>query len=74
MPAVAEHVCQACGKVTWDDVPTRTDTMPTCPCGGRRQIVRIRHGRRSEGTPGGDLSTSAFQGDFGARPRAFDDA
>jgi DNA-directed RNA polymerase subunit RPC12/RpoP len=43
MPAVAEYVCQSCGKVTWGDVPTRTDTMPVCPCGGRRQIVRIRH-------------------------------
>jgi DNA-directed RNA polymerase subunit RPC12/RpoP len=42
MPAVAEHVCQACGKVTWGTVPTRT-TMPACPCGGHRQIVRIRH-------------------------------
>ncbi|HZB06143.1 MAG TPA: hypothetical protein VE449_06085 [Thermoleophilaceae bacterium] len=43
MPAIAEHVCQSCGKVTWSEVPTRTDTMPACQCGGRRQIVRIRH-------------------------------
>ena len=43
MPAVAEHVCQSWGRVTWGDVPMRTDTMPACPCGGRRQIVRIRH-------------------------------
>jgi hypothetical protein len=43
MPAVAEHVCQTCGKVTWGDVPTRTDTMLACACGGHRQIVRIRH-------------------------------
>jgi hypothetical protein len=43
MPALAEHVCQSCGKRTWGDVPKRTDTMPACECGGRRQIVRIRH-------------------------------
>ena len=43
MPPIAENVCQSCGKVTWADVPTRTDTMPACQCGGRRQIVRIRH-------------------------------
>ena len=43
MPALAEHVCQSCRKVTWADVPKRTNTMPTCECGGRRQIVRIRH-------------------------------
>ena len=43
MPPLAEHVCQSCGKITWGDVPKRTDTMPTCQCGGRRQIVRIRH-------------------------------
>jgi DNA-directed RNA polymerase subunit RPC12/RpoP len=42
MPTVAEYVCQACGKVTRGTVPTRTDTMPACPCGGHRQIVRIR--------------------------------
>ena len=47
MAAVAELVCQACGKVTWSKVPRRTDTMPACPCGGRRQIVRIRHKLRS---------------------------
>ena len=43
MPPIAEHVCQSCGKITWGDVPTRTDTMSACQCGGRRQIVRIRH-------------------------------
>ena len=43
MPGVAEHVCQGCGKITWGDVPKRADTMPACQCGGRRQIVRIRH-------------------------------
>ena len=43
MPAIAEHVCQSCAKVTWGPVPARTDTMPSCGCGGRRQIVRIKH-------------------------------
>jgi hypothetical protein len=43
MSAVAELVCQSCGKITRSKVPRRTDTMPACPCGGRRQIVRIRH-------------------------------
>jgi hypothetical protein len=47
MAAVAELVCQACGKLSWSRVPKRTDTMPACPCGGRRQIVRIRHRLRS---------------------------
>src|SRR4030095_14577885 len=39
MPAVAEHICQACGKVTWRPVPTRTDTMPACACGGGAPAV-----------------------------------
>ena len=43
MPPIAEYVCQSCGKITRGDVPKRTDTMPACQCGGRRQIVRIRH-------------------------------
>lgn len=44
MGAVAELVCQACGAVSHSKVPRfRPDTMPKCPCGGRRQIVRIRH-------------------------------
>jgi hypothetical protein len=38
----------SCGKVTWTSVPRRTDTMPACLCGGRRQIVRIRHRSPSE--------------------------
>jgi hypothetical protein len=53
MAAVAELVCQACGTVSWSTVPRRTDTMPACPCGGRRQIVRIRHRLRSGDRPGG---------------------
>ena len=41
---VAELVCQACGRVSHCSVPRfRPDTMPACPCGGRRQIVRLRH-------------------------------
>jgi hypothetical protein len=41
---VAELVCQACGRVSHCRVPRfRRDTMPACPCGGRRQIVRLRH-------------------------------
>ena len=43
MSAVAELVCQSCGKTSRSKVPRRTDTMPACPCGGRRQIVRIVH-------------------------------
>ena len=43
MTPIAEHVCQSCRMITWGDVPKRTDTMPACQCGGRRQIVRIRH-------------------------------
>jgi hypothetical protein len=52
MGAVAELVCQACGAVSHSKVPKfRPDTMPACPCGGRRQIVRIRHhGRFQEPT------------------------
>ncbi len=51
MPAVAEYICQACGKITWSAVPVRTDTMPACACGGRRQIVRIRHRLPSDEAP-----------------------
>ena len=41
---VAELVCQACGRVSHCRVPRfRPDTMPACACGGRRQIVRLRH-------------------------------
>jgi hypothetical protein len=40
----AELVCQACGVVSQTALPRfRPDTMPTCSCGGRRQIVRVRH-------------------------------
>jgi len=51
MAAMAELVCQTCGEVSWSRVPRhRPDTMPACPCGGRRQIVRIQHHRPSRGT------------------------
>jgi hypothetical protein len=43
MSAVAELVCQSCGRITRSKVPRQANTMPACPCGGRRQIVRIRH-------------------------------
>jgi hypothetical protein len=55
MVAMAEHLCQGCGKVSWSKVPRRTDTMPPCECGGRRQIVRIRHRPRNADRRG-DLS------------------
>jgi ribosomal protein L44E len=51
MVAIAELVCQACGEVTTSSVPRRTDTMPACSCGGRRQLVRILHGLRSGERP-----------------------
>ena len=41
---VAEPLCQACGRVSHSRCRGfGRDTMPTCPCGGRRQIVRFRH-------------------------------
>lgn len=60
MSAVAELVCQSCGKVTRSTVPKRTDTMPICPCGGRRQIVRIRH-RLHSGNGLGDAADEPTQ-------------
>jgi hypothetical protein len=51
MVAIAELVCQACGEVTRGSVPRRTDTMPVCSCGGRRQLVRILHGLRGGDRP-----------------------
>jgi hypothetical protein len=46
---VAELVCQACGRVSHCMVPRfRPDTMPACPCGGRRQILRLRHHVRTQ--------------------------
>jgi hypothetical protein len=44
MGPLAELVCQACGSVSHCRMPRfRPDTMPACACGGRRQIVRLRH-------------------------------
>jgi len=52
MPAMAELVCHVCGSVSWSKVPRfRPDTMPDCPCGGRRQIVRIQHSLRNRERP-----------------------
>jgi hypothetical protein len=50
---VAELVCQACGMVSHTHLPRfRTDTMPVCRCGGRRQIVAVRHEMRAGERPG----------------------
>jgi hypothetical protein len=39
---LAELICQQCGRVSLDGLPTfRMGTMPGCDCGGRRQVVRI---------------------------------
>ena len=41
---VAELVCQSCGMVSHSPLPRfRADTMPACLCGGRRQVVRVKH-------------------------------
>lgn len=49
---IAELICHACGKVSFSRLPAhRTDTMPLCKCGGRRQVVRVRSERRKESRP-----------------------
>ena len=49
---VAELICQNCGIVSYSRLPVhRTDTMPLCKCGGRRQVVRVRAERRKESMP-----------------------
>ena len=49
---VAELICQNCGAVSYSRLPAhRTDTMPLCKCGGRRQVVRVRAERRKESHP-----------------------
>lgn len=49
---VAELICQNCGAVSYSRLPAhRTDTMPLCKCGGRRQVVRVRAERRKENHP-----------------------
>ena len=49
---VAELVCHNCKKVSYSRLPVhRTDTMPVCNCGGRRQVVRVMADRRRESLP-----------------------
>jgi hypothetical protein len=49
---VAELICHSCGTVSYSRLPAhRTDTMPLCKCGGRRQVVRVRADRRRETWP-----------------------
>lgn len=49
---VAELICQNCGTVSYSRLPAhRTDTMPLCKCGGRRQVVRVRAERRKDSVP-----------------------
>ena len=49
---IAELICQNCGLVSYSRLPVhRTDTMPLCKCGGRRQVVRVRAERRKESLP-----------------------
>ena len=49
---IAELICQACGAVSYSRLPAhRTDTMPLCKCGGRRQVVRVRAERRKTAEP-----------------------
>ncbi len=49
---VAELVCQSCSTVSYASLPTyRTDTMPRCDCGGRRQVVRVVSGAQPERHP-----------------------
>ena len=49
---VAELICQNCGTVSYSRLPAhRTDTMPLCKCGGRRQVVRVRAERRKDNVP-----------------------
>ena len=49
---IAELICHACGAISYSRLPAhRTDTMPECKCGGRRQVVRVRAERRKETLP-----------------------
>jgi len=49
---VAELICHNCGTVSYSRLPVhKTDTMPLCKCGGRRQVVRVRAERRRESQP-----------------------
>jgi hypothetical protein len=49
---IAELICHTCGRVSYSRLPVhRTDTMPSCTCGGRRQVVRVRAERRRQDVP-----------------------
>jgi hypothetical protein len=49
---IAELICHTCGAVSYSRLPAhRTNTMPSCTCGGRRQVVRVRSERRKEDQP-----------------------
>jgi hypothetical protein len=49
---IAELICHTCGAVSYSRLPVhRTDTMPACTCGGRRQVVRVRAERRRQNEP-----------------------
>jgi len=49
---VAELICHSCGTLSYSRLPAhRTDTMPVCKCGGRRQVVRVRADRRKQSKP-----------------------
>lgn len=49
---IAELICHTCGAISYSRLPVhRTDTMPACKCGGRRQVVRVRAERRKESRP-----------------------
>jgi hypothetical protein len=49
---IAELICHDCGTVSYSRLPAhRTNTMPLCKCGGRRQVVRVRADRRKESQP-----------------------
>ena len=49
---VAELICHSCRAVSYSRLPAhRTDTMPLCGCGGRRQVVRVTADRRRETQP-----------------------
>lgn len=42
MPAVAEVLCQRCGRVTEESVATHGGRpVAACACGGVRQVLRI---------------------------------
>ena len=48
MPAVAEILCQRCGAQTEAVIANGRASVGPCPCGGKRQIVRVAHHRAGE--------------------------